>query len=315
MKRVFVTGGTGFIGSYLVRQLVQRGIDVAVLVRAETNPWRLLDIRSQLHEVGWDGESVDSFSESFKEFAPDTVFHLGWSGVGNADRNQITQATKNLSFATSLTQLSADTGVQCWIGAGSQAEYGPKNRQIDETQLPQPTTLYGASKLSAGILTERIAALGGIRHAWLRVFSTYGPLDNADWMLPTLIAKLLNRERPALTAGEQLWDYLHVNDAARAFLAIAESDAQGCFNLGSGETHPLRKSIETIRDEIDPALPLGFGEVPYRNDQVMCLHADISKLQRTANWFPQTELTAGLKSLVAWHRINRRSEHRSHNCG
>ena len=315
MKRVFVTGATGFIGSYLVRQLLHCGVDVAVLMRAEADPWRLVDIRPQLHDVDWDGVSVDSFSESFKEFAPDTVFHLGWSGVGNMDRNQITQATKNLSFATSLAQLAVDTGVECWVGAGSQAEYGPKNGKIDETQLPQPTTLYGASKLSVGILSERIAALGGMRHAWLRIFSTYGPMDNADWMLPTLITKLLNQERPALTAGEQLWDYLHVNDAARAFLKIAESDARGFFNLGSGEAHPLRMSIETIRDEINPALPLGFGEVPYRIDQVMCLHADISKLQRAANWFPEIELTAGLKSLVAWHRVNRRSEQRSHNCG
>lgn len=312
MKRAFVTGATGFIGSYLVRELLRQNYEVAILVRPESDLWRIVDVQQGLRQVIWDGVAVDSFAESFQKFSPQTVFHLGWSGVGNLHRNQQSQLTENINFSVALTQFSVECGVQLFIGAGSQAEYGPKNCQIDETELPRPTTLYGASKLSAGILTERIAALGGMRHAWLRIFSTYGPMDNAGWMLPTVITKLLNRERPSLTAGEQLWDYLHVEDAARAFLAIAESDAQGCFNLGSGEAHPLRTSIETIRNEIDPTLPLGFGEVPYRVDQVMCLHANITKLQLCANWCPQTELTAGLKSLVAWHYTNIKSERGSH---
>ena len=299
MKRVFVTGATGFIGSYLVRQLVQRGVDVAVLMRAETDPWRLVDIRSQLHEVGWDGESLDSFSELFRSFAPDTVFHLGWSGVRNADRNHFTLATKNLSFATSLAQLSVDIGVQCWVGAGSQAEYGPKNCQIDETQLPQPTTLYGASKLSAGILTERIAALGGMRHAWLRIFSTYGPMDNPGWMLPTLIRTLKRGDRPSLTLGEQHWDFLFVEDAANAFVSVASAGAVGFFNVGSGQALTLRQIIESVRDLIDPRLELGFGEVPYRVDQVMCLHADVSRLQNMTSWRPRVSLTDGLQLLIA----------------
>ena len=102
-----------------------------------------------------------------------------------------------------------------------------------------------------------------------------------------------------MTRGEQLWDFLHVEDAARAFVAAAESHTNGVFNLGSGEANPLRKVIEMVRDLINPALPLGFGEVPYRPDQVMCLQADIMRITSETGWRPQTPLLEGLAKCVA----------------
>lgn len=299
MKRGFVTGATGFIGSYLVRELLRQNYDVAILVRPESDLWRIEDVQQEVRQVIWDGVTVDSFSELFREFAPHTVFHLGWSGVGNVHRNQMSQLTENINFSVALTHLSVECGVQQFVGAGSQAEYGPVNARIDESVLPRPTTLYGAAKLSVGILTERIAALGGMKHAWLRIFSTYGPKDNPQWMLPSLIGCLHRGERPALTLGEQLWDFLHVEDAARAFVAVAEPGVSGVFNLGSGEANPLRTVIEMVRDFINRELPLGFGEVPYRPDQVMCLQADVTRLRQLTGWSPRVPLELGLKELSA----------------
>ena len=299
MRRAFVTGATGFIGSYLVRELLRQNYEVAMLVRAESDLWRIDDVHQRMRHVIWNGTAVDSFAESFREFAPDTIFHLGWSGVGNSHRNQLSQLTDNINVSVALTQLSVECGVQQFVGAGSQAEYGPVNSIIDEHVLPRPTTLYGAAKLSVGILTERIAALGGMKHAWLRIFSTYGPKDNPQWMLPSLIGCLHRGERPALTRGKQLWDFLHVKDAARAFVSVAESGVNGVFNLGSGEANPLRTVIEMVRDFINPGLPLGFGEVPYRPDQVMCLQADVTRLRQLTGWSPRVPLELGLKELSA----------------
>ena len=134
-------------------------------------------------------------------------------------------------------------------------------------------------------------------------------------MLPTLIRALLNGERPALTAGDQLWDYLHVNDASRAFVAVADVGVTGIFNLGSGVAVPLRKVIETIRDLIDPGLSLGFGEVPYRPDQVMRLHADVKELRLAANWQPMIDLQSGLRDLVSWHRLEKPNVKEVGSCG
>jgi UDP-glucose 4-epimerase len=315
MKRAFVTGASGFIGASVVRQLLERGVQVAVLRRANSSSRRLNQCQSQLLSIDCEDGRVRSIAEAFKEFSPETVFHLGWGGVGSAFRNDARQQFDNLQFAVELAELSVESGVEHWIGAGSQAEYGPKNEPIRESDLPRPTTLYGAAKLSTALMTERISLLGGIKHSWLRIFSTYGPDDNPDWMLPTLIRALLNGERPALTAGDQLWDYLHVNDASRAFVAVADAGVTGIFNLGSGVAVPLRNVIETIRDLIDPGLSLGFGEVPYRPDQVMRLHADVKELRLATNWQPMIDLQSGLRELVNWHRLGKLNVKEVGSCG
>jgi nucleoside-diphosphate-sugar epimerase len=210
---------------------------------------------------------------------------------------------ENVATTAETVQIAGRTGCSAWIGLGSQAEYGPANSTIDENFPLRPTTGYGEAKVEAFLRAREACHELGIRFGWLRVFSTYGPGDSLEWMIPSLVEKLLDGERPPLTMGEQLWDYLHVRDAARAVVALASSqDAHGAFNLGSGEAVKLRELIEGIRDAIDPGLPLGFGEVPYRPDQVMVLHANVDRLKSATGWQPKETLNNGLDELVASHR-------------
>ena len=84
---------------------------------------------------------------------------------------------------------------------GSQAEYGPHQGALDETAATRPTTLYGITKLSTCLYARHICGDRGIRFAWLRLFSSYGPSDHIAWMIPSLVVQLLQRQRPTLTAG------------------------------------------------------------------------------------------------------------------
>jgi len=102
-----------------------------------------------------------------------------------------------------------------------------------------------------------------LRLVWLRLFSAFGPRDNPDWMIPQLICHLLDGKTHALTAGEQRWDYLYVEDAAEAiYLAAVTPGIAGVFNLGSGQADCIRSIAEQIRDAIDPSLPLDLGRFP-----------------------------------------------------
>jgi nucleoside-diphosphate-sugar epimerase len=114
--------------------------------------------------------------------------------------------------------------------------------------------------------------------------------------------RLLAGEKPALTKGEQMWDYIYVDDAAAAVMSLIDSNAVGVFNLGSGQAHPLRAIVTMIRDLINPVLPLGIGEIPYRPDQVMHLEADITALTRATAWRPKMSLAQGLQLTVNWYR-------------
>jgi nucleoside-diphosphate-sugar epimerase len=303
MMRALVTGSSGFLGSYLTELLIQRGIPVAILCRQNSDPWRIRHLLPYVTRITGDIEELEKAETAIEAFGPDTVFHLAWFGAGNEYRNDEEQIHRNLFSALALLKLAIRIKCSTWIGVGSQAEYGPSNCIVSETSPTRPSTMYGAVKLSTYLLTRQIALAAGIRHSWVRPFSAYGPKDNPTWMIPYVILTLLRRQRPALTRCEQRWDYIYVTDVAEALYEVAVTpSAYGVFNLGSGTGVTLHGVVEQIRDLIDPNLPLGFGEVPYRPDQVMHLQADIEKLKAATQWCPIVPLGIGLASTVAWYR-------------
>jgi nucleoside-diphosphate-sugar epimerase len=242
-------------------------------------------------------------ADAIRDFAPEAVAHLAWSGVGNRFRNDVSQVSDNLFGSLELLRVAREAGCRVWLGMGSQAEYGPANARLSEDAPARPTTLYGATKLSTCLLSERLCEQLGMRFAWLRLFSSYGPMDDPGWMIPHLILTLLRGERPALTEGTQRWDYIYASDVAEAiYLTLKTPEASGVFNLGSGEAQPLRRIVEHVRDLVDPSLPLGFGEVAFRADQVMHLEADTTRLRRQAGWSPRVPLAEGLARTVEWYR-------------
>ena len=301
LSRCLVTGGNGFVGAALLHRMVSQGQRPAVLLRQGSNTARIDDIIDQLHVIRADLADLGQARAEIQAYGPDSVAHLAWSGVAGADRNEPRQ-TDNLAYSLDLYRLARDIGVKSFIGLGSQAEYGPCPAIIDESVPCQPTTLYGAAKLSCFLLLQRLAALDGLRFVWLRLFSSYGPGDDPRWLISYLIGKLMAGGRPSLTACEQRWDYIHVDDAAAAVAAAIVGSASGVYNLGSGEARPLREIVSLVRDEIDPSLPLGFGEVPYRDDQVMHLQADIGALSEAFGWRPHLTLEQGIRDTVAWHK-------------
>jgi UDP-glucose 4-epimerase len=303
LMKLFVTGGSGFIGAHLCRALVEAGHRVAVLSR-EGAPWRLRDIRSSLALIRGGLDDIAAWHDELADFRPDAVAHAAWRGVANFDRDAPSQVD-NIGWTAALVAQAAAAGASTFLGLGSQAEYGPKSTVIGPDDQPAPTTLYGEAKLAAGRIAGRIAAQAGLRFVWMRIFSTYGPTDHPYWLIPGLIGQLLQGSRPPLTRCEQCWDFLHVADAAHAIrLALESASAQGIYTLGSGAAPPLRRTVERVRDRIDPALPLGFGEIPYRPDQVMRLQADVRRLQDDLGWAATTPLEQGLDQTVDWYRAN-----------
>ncbi|MGE5096454.1 MAG: NAD-dependent epimerase/dehydratase family protein [Betaproteobacteria bacterium] len=301
--KVLLSGASGFVGSYVLRQLLAHGdAEVAALVREPAKAWRIQDEVGRVRVLRAGLEDGAMLEEAIGAFRPSHVVHLAWSGVLGRDRNAPAQHV-NAYRTMRLLELALAAGARHFIGLGSQAEYGPCAARTDESTPTAPTTMYGAAKLASCIMASRLCDVSGARFAWLRLFSSYGPRDNPEWMIPYLTLKLLHGERPAVTAAEQLWDYLHVEDAAAAVVAVTRTEsASGIFNLGSGSARRLRDIIETVRDAIDPALPVGFGEVPYRPDQVMHLEADIGRLSRATGWRPRVDLVEGLRGTVDWYR-------------
>lgn len=301
MSRILVTGGAGFVGASVVHKLLAQKQDVAVVVRPTTDLRRIRDVLDSVTVIYGDLFHINESRKEIERFAPECVAHLGWGGVSGAGRNG-TQQLDNLTSSIDLYRLTEEIGCNYFLGLGSQAEYGVQTGKINEDSPTRPTTVYGAAKLATALVLERTSAISQRPFAWLRLFSSYGPDDDPSYLIPYLITSLLSGKCPALTQAEQIWDYIHVDDVATAIAAALDARACGIYNLGSGTARPLREIVTMIRDLINPALPLGFGQMPYRADQVMHLEADISALVKAIDWSPRVFLDNGLSEVVEWYR-------------
>lgn len=304
--KILVTGAGGFIGAAIVGEAVRAGHEVVGTIRPGGNDDRLAGFKSKFDLVPLDLRDDARIKAMMRDHRPDTVIHAAWSGVANKSRSERLQITDNIEASCQLLEAAADHGASRFVGLGSQGEYGPLQRKISETDLPHPTTLYGASKLAVHFLTRQLAVQAGMSYAWVRIFSTYGPGDNPHWLIPALIDQILDGQRPRTTLGKQFWDYLFIDDIAIAVVSVATRPAvEGVFNLGSGQPIQVRAIIEKIRDLTAPGLELIFGEIPYKSDQVWHMEADIGRLQAMTGWSPAVGIDAGLAATVRWHRQQR----------
>ena len=137
-----------------------------------------------------------------------------------------------------------------------------------------------------------------IEYSWLRLFSVYGPDDNHEWLIQYLIKEMLANKEINVTRGEQLWDYLYIDDISEALLKLVHHTGVGKANLGSGKGNSVKSIIEKIRELTYSKSKINFGAIPYRDDQVMLMEADISKLSDHLNWKPEIDINEGLKRTI-----------------
>jgi nucleoside-diphosphate-sugar epimerase len=301
MTTVLLTGATGFIGAAVRQELLRRNVRPLVLLRPGSDPSRLGAFDPQLSFTCASFDAPELIAR-LAPHRPDALIHCAWRGVGGADRNAAFQLEENLPLTLATVRLAAATGCRHWVGLGSQAEYGNPNQIVTEDAPARPTTAYGEAKLAAGREALALCARLGLSGTWLRVFSTYGPGDHPRWFIPHVIREFLHDRAPQVTRCEQRWDYLYVDDAARAIVQVARSRSPGVYNLGSGEAPVLRDTLELIRRECGATVSPAYGAVPYRDDQVFHLQADLRKLTSLIGWTPSVSLDDGIRATVAYER-------------
>ena len=302
-KTAVLTGATGVLGSALLNKLVENGINVYVVCHVGSQRNKQILNNPLLHKIDCNLENINELPELIHEKI-DVFYHFAWLGTQvNSNRLNMYLQLDNIKYALDAVKASSALGVKVFIGAGSQAEFGRVNGVLRPDTPVNPISGYGMAKLCAGQMTRFLCHEFGIKQIWPRVVSTYGPHDAKKTLISVVIDKLLNNERPSLTKGEQIWDYLFAEGAAEAFFRMATKGKDGAvYVLGSGEPHPLKEFMYAIRDAINSSAELGIGEIPYLPDQAMHLEADITSLKEDLNWSPTTNFQTGIKKTIEWYK-------------
>ena len=301
IQTAVVTGPTGAIGIALCEKLLRENVTVYAVCRPGSSRIKDLPKAAALHVVECDAKELATLPQKMEGVSVDAFFHFAWAHTIGQGRNDMPAQIENIQSTIDAVRAAKALGCQVFLGAGSQAEYGRVEGLLKSDTPAFPENGYGMAKLCAGQMSRVEAKALDLDHVWVRILSVYGPHDGPMTMISGTIRKLLAGERPALTAGIQRWDYLYAGDSADAFYLAACHGRNGAvYPLGSGQALPLKDYIIQMRDAIDPALPLGFGEVPYGPLQVMHLQADISALQADTGFAPKTPFAEGIRRTMDW---------------
>ena len=299
--RIVITGATGAVGTALIAEGIRQNVEMLVICRKASKRRQQIPDHPLVKVLELNMEEYETYQPPEGEMPYDVFYHFAWGGTTGDGRNDCEIQEKNIRYALDAAALAKRFGCSAFVGAGSQAEYGRVEGNLNSQTPAFPENGYGMAKLCAGQMTRLYCRQVGMRHVWTRILSIYGPGDGAGSMVMSAIHRLLAGETPAFTKGEQQWDYLYSGDAAKALLLRGEKGHDGgVYCLGSGKARPLADYIGMIRDAIDPRLSVALGAVPYAPGQVMYLCADIAKLKEDTGFAPEFSFEEGIKKTIMW---------------
>lgn len=300
IRRAVVNGPLGTVGMALVNNLLLKGIET--LAVCYPGDKRIEDLPAGANVIECDMRDIHRLTR-YISGTVDAFFHLAWMGTIGPGRDDAALQTENIKCAVEAVKTAKELGCNVFVGVGSQAEHGRIEGKVTADAPCFPNTGYGIAKLCAGQLTRLACSQLGIRHEWARILSAYGPGDGPLSVIPTMLDKLLKGEKPALTKGEQQWDFCFSGDVAEALYCMAVSGKDGkIYPVGSGKTKTLKEYFEIVRDAIDPDLSLGIGELPYKENQVMWLQADLTPLMADTGFKPKISFEEGIRITLAAYR-------------
>jgi CDP-glucose 4,6-dehydratase len=314
MSRAFVTGAYGLLGTWLVRALLERGDAVTVLRRDEpaASALELEGLAARCDVVTGDIGDADLMERTLSDYEVDSVFHLAAQTlVGPANRSPVPTFEANVRGTWVLLDACRRLEVARVVVAASDKAYGPHDElPYREDFALQPRFPYDVSKAATDMIARSYFHTYGLPVAVTRFANLYGGGDlNFTRLVPEAAAAAIQGRRPVIRSdGSPERDFLYVEDAARAYLAIAdalESGAAGeAFNAGGGRPHSVLEVVELVcraaATEVEPDIR-GAGTPPGEIDRQ---YVDATKLRELTGWSPEVELPEGLRRTVAWYRAH-----------
>jgi len=301
MKRVLVTGATGFIGRHSLPGLIARGYDVHAVGRM-----RPADLPPEVHWRQSDLMDWASLGEMMREVKPTHLLHFAWYAVPG----KYWTSPENLRWIQASLALACafvEQGARRMTVAGTCAEYDWSRGHCSEFTTPlAPAMLYGASKHALRVALEAYCREAGVSMSWGRIFHTYGPHEQPVRLVASVIGSLLRGEVARCSHGEQVRDFLYVEDLGDAFAALLDSSVEGPVNVASGSPVTVKEVVGQIADKLHCADRLQLGALPTAPNDPPVLTADVTRLTSEVGWRPTYGLSEGLDRTIEWFQRQKR---------
>lgn len=318
--KVFVTGGSGYIGSVVVKRLLERGNQVTVFDNLERGHRCNLDSRAEFVEGDLrDGKLI---AETLAKVKPDAVLHFAaYALVGESMGDPLKYFDNNVTGGVNLLKAMMAAGCTRLVFSSSCATYGvPDTLPIEEDMPQRPTNPYGQSKLMFEQMANWLAETKGLRPTFLRYFNAAGAVldlglgedhDPETHIIPNVLKVALGKKDAVEVYGDNyptpdgtcIRDYIHLEDLASAHILALEKEALGAYNLGTGQGVSVKEVVETCRRVTGHPIPVKM--CPRRSGDPPALYASGRKARVVMGWNPiRSDIETIVRDAWAFHQAH-----------
>jgi len=309
MKHAVITGANGFVGFAVLKELLSNDYQIYAIIRPVSctsfinkikasclDERRITIIPYDLHDIDRIKECLLSINTHF-----DAFYHLAWNGSAGTKRSDLKVQLDNIQLTGNILDMLAKLDVGCFVGAGSIMEDEALNMAYKGLGKTNPNYIYSSAKLESHLVSKIKAQSYGIDIRWAKITNAFGEGDNTGRFINTMIRKMMKDEECCFSKGDQLYDFIYITDAARAFRLIGE---KGCnlsaYNLGSGKADQLKSFIYKMRDTIKSESVLKFNP-----DNTGICYLDessfsIDSLNHDTGFEPEVKFEDGIVKAIAY---------------
>ncbi len=305
MNKILVIGGTGFIGSNLSNYLINEGMEVTIIRKSKSlkNNYGLLN-------------SCKIFCANIENYKELIDLNIEWdfdfviNASGYADHSKFSESNNDIINShflgvVNIVRILKKNNLQRYIHIGSGEEYGKPENPSNEILREESCTPYAFSKTAATHFLQMLYRSENFPAVILRPFLVYGNNQAKNKLIPYLIDKCLNNENILLTSGNQIRDFIHINDLIYAIKLICDSKDNfingEIYDVSAGDIMSIRKITEKIQIMTKGGNPI-YGSKIMRDSEGLLLHSNSHKLRDHLNWKPKVKLDYGLKEMISYRK-------------
>jgi UDP-glucose 4-epimerase len=303
MKRIIVTGATGFVGANLTRRLVRDGHEVHLLIRQGCNTWRIEEIYPKVHIHKTDLNDKENLTSVVGEIKPEWIFHIAVYGAYSWQTDLQQMIRTNIVGTVNLVEACLKTGFESFVNTGTSSEYGYKDHTPKETEYLEPNSYYAVTKASATMFCRYIGQSRKIHIPTLRLYSVYGPFEEPGRLIPTLAVEGLAGKLPPLVTPEIGHDFIFIEDVINAYLLAASNRGKELgtvYNVGTGIQTSIGDIVACVREIMNINANPEWGSMPNREWDTKIWIADNKKIKTELGWRPEYTFNQGFCQMIKW---------------
>lgn len=302
---ILITGGAGFIGANLVNKLLSLGYkNINLIIRRSTNLQRLKNVLTQVNLREIDILDRSALKKIVERINPSVIFHLAtYSQYRDQEASQ-DMVDVNIKGTLNLLMATKNINYKIFVNTGSSSEYGTKGTSMREDDLLEPISFYAATKASATLLCQVFAREYRKPIVTLRPFSVYGPYEENERFIPTIIKSLIENKSIKLTSGNQRRDFIYIQDVIDIYIKTISQGKElsgQILNMGTGIEYTNDDVVQALFKITGKKVTVEKGAFPNRLWDTSHWVADISKTKKLLNWKPKFTLEEGLRQTCKWY--------------